>query len=118
MKYIAHERIGYYAKDIEVFVDSRLKYLPYAQAGIKWSTGGGVELYSYSTLVLRFDNTGRYQTIEILFDPSYSRTTCRHVSAFLEQFAPWTSYQELKNAFKNGVSMVRKDSVTGEIFAL
>lgn len=79
VKYIAHEQIGCYRKDVEVFVDKRLDLMPHAQAGIVRDERG-THLYSYSTLACTISPAG-WLTCKCI----YSQTTRKHIGAFLKE---------------------------------
>ena len=44
--YTAHEKWGYFCKDVRVSVDKRLDRQPYAQAGISYGAHGEINLIS------------------------------------------------------------------------
>lgn len=55
MIYTAHEQKGYFCKDVQVFVNRKLRYMPYAQAGWRdrktLSGNTAAVLYSYSSKI-------------------------------------------------------------------
>ena len=106
--YIAHEEIGVFSREVCVVVDARLKYCPHGQAGVIYRENG-VVLYSYSTPILYLDNDG---TIEMLFNPAYSRTTGKHVGYFCREFCPKIGYYTCKKLYNDDVKM---NVYTGEI---
>ena len=66
----------------------KLKYMPYAQAHIETHADGAIELWSYETMVLRYnhyDNT-------LYCSGLYSMTTRKHISAFLKEYLPHIPY--------------------------
>lgn len=86
---------GYYEVVKSVEYDAPLKFKPYAQAGVKFDRDG-VMLVSYESPIIRIacDTVEFYNTA-----PDYSRTTIKHVSAFLKEYAPNISYYQVKKAF-------------------
>ena len=52
MIYTAHEQIGYFCKDVKVFVNRKLRYMPYAQAGWRDLQSDKLHImYSYSSRI-------------------------------------------------------------------
>lgn len=99
--YKARCMYGYYEKYIDVYTDKRLENMPYAQAGVNiYDIVGSTryDLISYETLVLTLCNNA----IKLYINPAYSRSTGKHVSAFLKEYAPELSYYDLKEAYING----------------
>ena len=99
MIYTAHEQIGYICKDVKVFVNRKLRYMPYAQAG--WidcvhDTEEEHIFFSYSSEIFRLqrsrEDTGdawgewiinrRFATANM----QCSRTTSRQVSCALREY--------------------------------
>ena len=78
---------------------------PQANGGIP-ETENGIALQSYATIVATIDNDG-WLTIHGL----YSRTTIRHISWFVKEFANLT-YQTAKRLYVDGY---RYNIHTGEI---
>lgn len=97
----------YYAR--EQYVDERLKYMPYASAGVIFNDDG-VHLISYTTLVCSISHDGF-----LTCTGTYSPTTRKHISAFLKQYAPNMTYQDAKDAYENGYAI---NIHTGEIIQL
>lgn len=96
---------GYYGKKVDVYTDKNLKHMPYAQAGVNIKKIGDSIVYtlvSYETDVI--DLIGN--KLFMLLNPAYSRSTIKHVSAFLKEYAPSVSYYELKEAYKDGKDYV------------
>lgn len=106
--YIAHETNGVYARDKRVYVTSRLRYMPYAQAGWKWHTryadfghdgkplNEAIELncyamYSYSSKIFTAEASSASAGIEAITTfgadaaINYSRTTSRQVTAAMQE---------------------------------
>lgn len=86
---------GYYEQIKSVTYNRSLKYKPYAQAGVVLDNEG-VTLVSYESPIIRlhcdiieFYNKG----------PDYSRTTIKHVLAFLKEYTPTINYYQIKKAF-------------------
>lgn len=131
--YIAHEANGYYAKDVKVTVDSRLRYAPYSQAGWRdrLDDFGGLarEMYSYSSLIFtaHYDGTTlcEISTHGAAAAIDYSRTTSAQVTKAMRELGLTDRViAALKRFFADGggtaVSLVRGDWVdasTGEIIA-
>lgn len=106
LKYVAHEQIGFYCKDSIQEVDKRLKYQPYAQAGVIIDRFG-THLISYTTLVCTIDNDG-YLTCT----GTYSNTTRKHIGSFLKEYAPNVNYYDAKKCYEKNVSI---NIYTGEV---
>lgn len=114
-KYVAHEINGYWKYDVDVWVDRRLKAMPYAQAGVILRDGK-VILMSYSTEAATLDAVEGWLTIDCLC----SVTTRRHVAAFLREYCPGVTYQDAKAAMAGGYAInvytgEHMDRKTGEI---
>ena len=108
-KYIAHEQIGYYCKDTEVWVNKRLSRMPYAQAGVI-SDGRGVSLISYSTLVCTISPEGW-----LTCTGTYSATTRKHIGAFMHEYGNGADYYTAKRCYEAGEAY---NVFTGEILTL
>lgn len=83
---------GYVTYDnVEVDVDARLHYMPYAQAGwrIFWDIHKTMEMFSYSSRIFtaKFDETGIAEIHTVNADAAinYSRTTSRQVTAAMRE---------------------------------
>ena len=89
MIYTAHEQNGYFCKDVKVFVNRKLRYMPYAQAGWLQEKGNCFTMYSYSSRIftVKFDDTGVSEISTSNADAAinYSRTTSRQVSAAMRE---------------------------------
>lgn len=103
--YIAHCSNEVFCWDRRVYVDERLAAMPAAQAGII-RRGDSVFLISYETKVAEI--VGGWLHVYGLF----SRTTGKHLSAFLKQFAPAVGYYTAKQCALDDVEVNVK---TGEI---
>lgn len=106
VKYVAHEQIGYFCKDVEVLVDKRLDFMPYAQAGIVRDKRG-THLISYSTLVCTISPDGW-----LTCTGTYSATTRKHIGAFLKECGNGVNYYNAKYCYENSVEY---NIYTGEI---
>ena len=77
--------------NVEVDVDARLHYMPYAQAGwrIFWDIHKTMEMFSYSSRIFtaKFDETGISEIHTVNADAAinYSRTTSRQVTAAMRE---------------------------------
>lgn len=109
VKYIAHEQIGYYCKDVEVWVDKRLSRMPSAQAGVI-SDKRGVSLISYSTLVCTIDPEGW-----LTCTGTYSATTRKHIGAFLHEYGNVADYHDAKRCYEKEEAY---NIYTGEVLSL
>ena len=116
--YTAHERMGYFERDIKVTVTKPLERMPYAQAGVVRRTVVNtmferVELlilYSYSTEVIRM-----YDNRFVLCTGTYSQTTRRHIGAFVKEYLPrGFSYYNMKQLAENGGVL---DTATGKLLS-
>ena len=89
MTYTAHEINGYYETYKKVAVDSKLRYMPYAQAGWIQEKGNCFAMFSYSSRIFtaKFDDTGvaEISTRDADAAINYSRTTSRQVSAAMQE---------------------------------
>lgn len=101
MFYTAKCQYGYYCKNIRVYVDKKLKYMSYAQAGII-NDNNIITLISYETEILQLKENRLY----ILFNPSYSRSTIKHVIAFLKEYVMSLSYYDIKQAYLNNLEFI------------
>ena len=82
---------GYTRKTVSY--DRKLKYCPYGSAGVNI---GYKRLYliSYETCAAALDDNGWLECSCI-----YRQTTAKHIRAFLREYAPNISYQDVKVAF-------------------
>ena len=88
--YMAHEILGgLYEKTVKMTVSSRLRYMPYAQAGWLREDDDRFAMYSYSSRIFtaKFDDTGvaEISTRDADAAINYSRTTSRQVSAAMQE---------------------------------
>ena len=88
-KYIAHEINGYYETYKQVAVDSKLRYMPYAQAGWMREDDDRFTMYSYSSRIFTAQITScGVEEISVRNADAainYSRTTSRQVSAAMQE---------------------------------
>ena len=98
--YIAHESCGYFERTVRVFVDKKLKSMPYAQCGVIIRDDGAVDFYSYSTLVCTIDALGW-----LTCTGTYSQTTRKQIGRFLREYAPGIYYLDAKYCAENHVKM-------------
>ena len=80
--------------------------MPYAQAGIRIKSNDRVELVSYETVVIEIDRGW------LVVNGLYSMSTRRHISAFVKEWLPGVTYQDIKALFENGEKL---NIHTGEI---
>ena len=88
----------------------RLKYMPYAQAGIEDNYPYDVPeviLWSYQTRVVKVVR-GHWISCSGL----YSMTTRKHISAFMREFFPELGFQLIKKLAGTGMEY---DTETGEV---
>lgn len=90
-----------------VWYDEHLKYCYYGSCGIVNSKDCKI-LVSYSTPIIDLYNDG---WLIVRFNPAYSRTTIKHVSAFLKEYTN-LSYYMAKDLYKNDTAY---NIFTGEI---
>ena len=102
-KYVA--RMNYSTKT--VFVDKKLKYQPYAQAGVRKYENGTIQLISYVTTVCETSSDGWLSCTG-----TYSQTTRTHIGSFLKEYAPTFNYYTAKRIYENDE---RINIYTGEI---
>lgn len=111
MMYTAHEIRGYCRKDVKMFVNRKLKYMPYAQAG--WSLENSGErwiMYSYSSCIFSaYVAGGKVVSIDTWRADAainYSRTTSRQVTAAMQELGLSSSETvALKRFFTRGGSV-------------
>lgn len=84
----------YYVKN--VYRDRPLKYIPNGQCGIL-EDDDVIRLQSYTTTVIVLNK----KTGWLYCTGLYSRTTIKHISAFLKEVCPQVNYYTVKNAYKN-----------------
>ena len=90
MNYTAHEILGgVYEKTVKMTVDSRLRYMPYAQAGWLREDDDRFSMYSYSSRIFtaQVSACGVEEISVRNADAAinYSRTTSRQVSAAMRE---------------------------------
>ena len=90
MIYTAHEILsGNKKKTVKVTVSSRLRYMPYAQAGWMREDDDRFAMYSYSSRIFTAQITARgVEEISVRNADAainYSRTTSRQVSAAMQE---------------------------------
>ena len=90
MNYTAHEILGgIYEKTVKVAVDSRLRYMPYAQAGWMREDADRFTMYSYSSRIFTAQVSAcgveeiSVQNADAAMN--YSRTTSRQVTAAMRE---------------------------------
>ena len=89
-KYTAHEIIGgVYEKTVKMTVDSRLRYMPYAQAGWQREDDNSFTMFSYSSRIFTAQVTAcGVEEISVRNADAamnYSRTTSLQVSAAMRE---------------------------------
>ena len=84
--YVAHERIGYYPRDVKMCIDKRLQSHSGAQCGVVIS-GSEILFYSYTTLAACIDKDGFLKIY-----CTYSRTTLTHLRWFIHEYCPKVGY--------------------------
>lgn len=86
-----------------------LKYCPYGQAYVNIDEHGAIELVSYTTTVIVIDPQGW-----LTCTGTYSRTTIKHISAFMKEYTN-LSYYDAKDAYRNNHTI---NIYTGEVVKL
>lgn len=94
----------------KVYTDKKLTHCPNGQAGVRIDENGGVQLISYTTIVIDIDPHGW-----LVCHGTYSTTTARHIRAFCKEYAPKLSYHNCKDAYLNKYTI---NIHTGEIVSL
>lgn len=84
----------------------KLKYCPYGSAHVTTYDNGEIHLVSYTTTVITIDPNGWLTCFG-----TYSRTTIKHISAFMKEYTPFT-YYTAKDAYLNDYAI---NIHTGEI---
>ena len=64
-----------------MYTTSTLKFMPHAQATVRRYENGDIYMISYRTVVIRLSADGW-----LTCTGTYSRTTIRHISAFMKEF--------------------------------
>lgn len=86
----------------------RLRSMPSAQTHVEFVYNEcdslvAIRLYSYRTCILetvRMEKGGIYHWVtNVVFNPAYSRTTCRHVNRFTNELFGCNYYFECKSAW-------------------
>ena len=90
MNYTAHEIIGgLYEKTVQVAVDAKLRYMPYAQAGWLREDDNRFAMFSYSSRIFtaQVSSCGVEEISTRNADAAmnYSRTTSRQVTAAMRE---------------------------------
>ena len=83
-----------------------LSAMPYAQAHIRIDDSGNIYRFSYTTCVATIDSDGWLRIYGL-----FSRTTRRHISAFMREYTP-CDYYTAKHIFTEGMVM---NMHTGEV---
>ena len=132
MIYTAHEILGgVYEKTVKMTVDSRLRYMPYAQAGWMREDDDRFTMYSYSSRIFTAQITAcGVEEISVRNADAainYSRTTSRQVSAAMQEIGLANDViARLKKWFTSGSKHVTAvyigrgqwvDACTGEAIA-
>jgi hypothetical protein len=89
-----------------VTYDKKLTFCPNGSAGVMFDNNG-VHLISYTTRVCTIDNDGF-----LTCTGTYSRTTIKHISAFIKEYAPNLDYYTAKKCYENKIAI---NIFTGEI---
>lgn len=84
----------------------KLKYCPYGQAYVTVDEYGAISLVSYRTTVIVIDPLGW-----LTCTGTYSRTTIKHISAFMKEYTN-LDYYTAKNAYLKNYTI---NIHTGEI---
>ena len=103
--YAGKEVFGYFEYDYSMTVDKRLSHCPYGQCGVIF-TENGVDLYSYTTMVISIKDNWLYCT------GTYSATTRKHIGCFLKEYAPRISYYTVKQCYYDNMEI---NIETGEV---
>ena len=90
MNYTAHEIIGgVYEKTVKMTVDSRLRYMPYAQAGWQREDDNRFTMFSYSSRIFTAQVSAcgveEISVSDADAAMNHSRTTSRQVSAAMRE---------------------------------
>lgn len=85
----------------------KLSAMPYAQAHIEIDEDGNISLFSYVTKVAEIDADGFVSCFGL-----YGRTTRKHISAFIKEYAQPLDYYDIKQAYEGGYKV---SHITGEI---
>lgn len=104
-KYIAHAQIGVFCSDIKMCVHAPLTGHESAQAGVKFTIDGAIELYSYATHVC----TIKGDLVYCFFNGTV--TTRKHIGWFMREYAK-SYYQVAKMSADTGMWVNYK---TGEL---
>ena len=98
----------YYRKSVEF--ERKLKRIPYGQCGVKVCYDGTKILRSYATLVCAIDGDGW-----LSIRGTYSRTTIKHISAFMYEYGRTSTYYTAKQCLNDDMVY---NICTGEVLTL
>ena len=98
----------YFSKSIKF--ERKLKRIPYGQCGVKVCYDGSVILRSYETLVCAIDSEGW-----LSIRGTYSRTTAKHISAFMYEYGKGLTYYFAKDLLYTDYVY---NIITGEVLTL
>lgn len=77
------------------YTDTRkLKFCPHGHASVKIDENGGIDLWSYSTLVISIDPHGW-----LVCTGLYSQTIRKHISYFMREYGNGADYTTAKRCY-------------------
>ena len=98
----------------------KLKDHQYAQCKVKVYEDGRITLISYSTEVVRaIPHSRKLSSYELYCTGTYSRTTIRHISWFMDEYFGIASYYDMKDIAGTTVSHITrltKPGIIGDMF--
>ena len=78
----------------------KLSRMPYAQAHVRIYDDGTIDLISYTTRVCTIDPQGW-----LTCTGTYSRTTIKHISAFMHEYGNGLGYYDAKKCYVDDIAM-------------
>lgn len=87
---------GYFVEERTVFVDRKLRYMPYAQCGVRIDDNGAITFVSYDTEVITIDPMGW-----LTCTGTYSQTTRKQIGYFLREYAYNIHYYDAKRCYED-----------------
>ena len=93
-----------------VHTDRKLTHCPNGQCGVRIDENGGIQLISYTTIVIDIDPHGW-----LVCHGTFSATTRKHIAAFCKEYANGLTYKSCKMAYEDNHTI---NIYTGEVVML
>ena len=98
----------------------KLKDHQYAQCKVKVYEDGRITLISYNTEVIRaIPHSRKLSSYELYCTGTYSRTTIRHISWFMDEYFGIASYYDMKRiagTTDSHITRLTKPGIIGDMF--